>query len=143
MAKTSIRTASKSAWDRIREVPGFVAAVIALISVMISASIFVVSYFATRGQLLTVNCFYENVTNSLSAQIEQIALYNQYNVMTAQLIEQQNRLDAAPQDNALELQVIETKRKMDVAFQRIEASKIESRNALAAKDDCLKKGSEL
>jgi len=131
----------KSTWDRIREIPSFVAAIIALVSVLITAATFIVGYFATRAQLRTVDCVYENFTNSLSAQIEQIVHLGLYDRYRAQLIEQQKLLDATPADHALQLKVDELKRDMNEELEKTKAAQLQSQQALNAKEECLRKGS--
>ena len=133
----------RSTWERIKDIPGFVAAIIALVSVLISAAVFVIGYFATRDQLRTVDCVYRSWTDALSGQIEQLTLLNLYSAKKNEWTAKKSQLDLSPKNNLLRIEIDEIKREMDNSLQKIDTARESSMKAIAAKEECLKKGSPL
>ncbi len=70
--------ARETMWERIKSIPPFLASIIAIISAIIAAIIWIVGYFATQQQLSFVKCISDKNEELLSQQVLSIGNYNAY-----------------------------------------------------------------
>lgn len=75
----------KTLWQRIRDVPAFLAALIAVVSATARVVTWVAGYFATQQQLAEARCLLSNQVDSLAFQIEQLAFYDRYLKLTREI----------------------------------------------------------
>lgn len=65
-------------WDRLRKLPPFFAATIAVVAALISAAAWVTGYFATQQQLERVECYSNANEELLARQVEAANAYANY-----------------------------------------------------------------
>ena len=65
-------------WKKLKEIPAFVSAIIAVLASIIGIVTWVSGYFATQAQLKQARCIAEININILSKQLDQKILYDEY-----------------------------------------------------------------
>lgn len=65
-------------WNKIKNIPSFVAAIIAVVSAVFAAGAWVTGYFATRAQLEIVRCISDHQEALLSYRIQSENAYAKY-----------------------------------------------------------------
>lgn len=83
-------------WQKIKEFPGFIASVIAVIAAGGSLATWVTGYFAAKSYVDEVRCVSDASEDNLSAQIEASALYEKYQRHKVRVSELEKAVDDNP-----------------------------------------------
>lgn len=83
--------ARRSVWQSIKELPPFVASVIAIIAAIGTAAAWIVGYFATKSELDHVSCISNHNEQLLSSQVKAANSYTNYIKAKAKLAELEQR----------------------------------------------------
>jgi len=103
-------------WQKIKEIPPFVAAIVGIASAAFAAVVWVSGYFATQSQVSYIKCISDKNEELLSHQVLSIGYYNNYikfSVKLAMLKEKEKYKESIDEnmnaEDIKELKELETK----------------------------------
>lgn len=126
--------------DTISRYVGLIGGVLGLLATVGGAAIWVIAYFATRNQLVIVDCHHYYVQESLSYQTTQLRVLSNLLAMDNKVATAELASKEAPQNVSLRTEFQRLKRDQEAALDEFKTAQQKSKEAIAEKDKCGYKG---
>lgn len=90
---------SKTLWGRFKDIPPFIASIIAIVSACVALGTWFVGYFATKQEVQKIRCIASINNCMISRQLEQKVLYDDYVKIKCEIEQINNKPVRSDADN--------------------------------------------
>lgn len=125
-------------WDTVRNLPGFIVAIIAVVGTLISSAVWITGYFATQKNVDFVECVSTEASESLSGQISAIVYYDAYTRNKARLIELKTQLANDPGNATVLSDIDEAEKQKELMWNKRLQELAKSESANGRRDICVR-----